>query len=189
MQALRDSIRYSTSHSGNLVAIKHAFQVDDLSEMLQFDKSLFDKIKDMGVSGTPQAAVGFEGDIDFGKHDTAYVVMHDTVARGFNHDFDFSNTYRDLRGNVSYRNDSVNMHIQEDVVRFDYTVAIDKNNEIYVMSDNPYVKYKKMTGFTITKTKPKKFGLGVHAGYGYSVLENKMSPYIGIGVHYNIFSF
>lgn len=40
---------------------------------------------------------------------------------------------------------------------------------------------------TITyKQKPKRFGLGVHAGYGIS--KNGLSPYIGVGVHYNIFS-
>lgn len=189
MKALRDSIRYTTSKSGNTVAMKQAFKVDDISEMLEFDKTLFDKIKDMGVHGTPQAATYFSGDIDYGEHDTVYVVHHDTVSNGFSHDFDFSNKYRELSGNVSYENDSLNMKISRDIMQFDYTVAIDKNNEIRIMSDNPYVKYREMSGFTITKTKQKRFGLGIHTGYGYSVGQNKFTPYIGVGVHYNIFSF
>lgn len=37
---------------------------------------------------------------------------------------------------------------------------------------------------TITKYKTKNWGIGVQAGYGYNF--NKASPYIGIGIQYNI---
>ena len=190
MKAIHDSIRYGNAkYSNNTIAKKQAFIVDDLSEMIQFDKSLFDKIKDMNVKGTPQAATYISGDVDYGEHDTIYIVNNDTVTNGFSHEFDFSNKYRDLSGTVSYADDTLNMKINRDAIRFDYTVVIDKNNEIRVMSDNPYVKYREMSGFTIAKPKKKKFGIGIQAGYGYNIRNNNLSPYIGIGIHYNIFSF
>lgn len=40
---------------------------------------------------------------------------------------------------------------------------------------------------TIKTTKKPRFGIGVQAGYGYS--NNKVSPYIGIGIQYNIIGF
>ena len=42
----------------------------------------------------------------------------------------------------------------------------------------------------ITKTiteKPKRFGIGVQAGYG--VFNNKPSPYVGVGFHYSFIKF
>lgn len=41
---------------------------------------------------------------------------------------------------------------------------------------------------TVVKEKPKRWGIGLQAGYGYSP-GNGMSPYLGIGVSYNIYSF
>lgn len=41
---------------------------------------------------------------------------------------------------------------------------------------------------TTVKEKPKRWGIGLQAGYGYSP-GNGMSPYLGIGVSYNIYSF
>lgn len=41
---------------------------------------------------------------------------------------------------------------------------------------------------TTVKEKPKRWGIGLQAGYGYSP-GNGMSPYFGIGVSYNLYSF
>lgn len=41
---------------------------------------------------------------------------------------------------------------------------------------------------TTVKGKPRRWGIGLQAGYGYSP-GNGMSPYLGIGVSYNIYSF
>lgn len=38
------------------------------------------------------------------------------------------------------------------------------------------------------KTKPR-WGVGVQLGYGYAPIENKASPYVGIGLQYNLFTF
>ncbi len=41
---------------------------------------------------------------------------------------------------------------------------------------------------TTVKEKPKRWGIGLQAGYGYSPGRG-MSPYLGIGVSYNLYSF
>lgn len=52
--------------------------------------------------------------------------------------------------------------------------------------DEIHIYPKTVYRTTIIKTKPKKFGIGVNAGYGFS--KNGTTPYVGIGVQYNILS-
>lgn len=52
--------------------------------------------------------------------------------------------------------------------------------------DEIHIYPKTVYRTTIIKTKPKKFGIGVHAGYGFS--KNGTTPYVGIGVQYNVLS-
>lgn len=53
------------------------------------------------------------------------------------------------------------------------------------------VEYPKITETIVQKSKPKRWGVGINAGYGIGANDNKIyaSPYIGIGISYNIFSF
>lgn len=51
--------------------------------------------------------------------------------------------------------------------------------------DSIEVYSKTRTVFVREQAKRKRFGLGVQAGYGFS--GNKASPYIGVGVSYNLF--
>ena len=41
----------------------------------------------------------------------------------------------------------------------------------------------------ITKYKNRPFSVGIQAGYGYDFMNKRSSPFIGIGVQYNLFSF
>ena len=41
----------------------------------------------------------------------------------------------------------------------------------------------------ITKYKNRPFSVGIQAGYGYDLINKYSSPFIGIGVQYNLFSF
>lgn len=51
--------------------------------------------------------------------------------------------------------------------------------------------YPRQEVLTITKrAKPKRWSIGIHAGYGATLKgEPQFSPYIGIGVSYNLFQF
>lgn len=50
--------------------------------------------------------------------------------------------------------------------------------------DSIEVYSKTRTMFVRERAKRKRFGLGVQAGYGFS--GNKVSPYVGVGVSYNL---
>ena len=50
--------------------------------------------------------------------------------------------------------------------------------------DSIEVYSKTRTMFVRERAKRKRFGLGVQAGYGFS--RNKVSPYVGVGVSYNL---
>ena len=41
----------------------------------------------------------------------------------------------------------------------------------------------------ITKYKNRPFSVGIQTGYGYDLMNKRSSPFIGIGVQYNLFSF
>lgn len=42
---------------------------------------------------------------------------------------------------------------------------------------------------TVTKTKRKPWGLGFHVGYGYDPVNKTASPFVGVGLSYDIISF
>lgn len=50
----------------------------------------------------------------------------------------------------------------------------------------PKTVYNTITNTITIKEKPKRWGIGVQGGYGYGI--GGFTPYIGVGVHYNIFS-
>lgn len=93
-------------------------------------------------------------------------------------------------GNIALKNipDSV-----EVVVPITQRVYADSMYRAYVSGYRPRLDsifvYPRTSYITTTvKEKPKRWGIGLQAGYGYSP-GNGMSPYIGIGVSYNLFSF
>lgn len=56
-----------------------------------------------------------------------------------------------------------------------------------VTNENPYTSTKTLRSYRVQTPKPKRFGIGVHVGYG--LIMDKvpiLRPYIGIGINYNI---
>ena len=59
-------------------------------------------------------------------------------------------------------------------------------NIVKITNQNPYTKIGEIESITFDK-KPKYFGIGFNAGYGIS--KNGLSPYIGVGINYNLLKF
>ena len=76
-----------------------------------------------------------------------------------------------------------------DTVKNDYGHVIIEDS----VTQNRIAARRVLTDFKIpeiTKTiteKPKRFGVGVQAGYG--VFNNKLTPYVGVGFHYSFIKF
>lgn len=187
IEALNDTIKYYQDKNGNLVATKLAFE-SDINTLKKLNEYLYNQIDSMKIKKKDVDKIIYvEGSIENDKNDTTFIVKHDTISSGFDKQFAFNNEYRTLEGNVRYRNDSLNVIIDKDIVNFDYTVIFDKNNRISIKSTNPYVRYTEISGFTIPKERQKRWSLGPSISYGYDPFMKKQSASIGISLNYGIF--
>lgn len=86
--------------------------------------------------------------------------------------------------------DTTRLNLQ---IRNDYDVVIGvRNNKYYadVTSHNPYTDIKTVRTYVTSPSKPKKLGLGINAGYGITINQKlSLSPYVGVGVNYNLIEF
>jgi hypothetical protein len=185
--ALTDSINYYKSKNGDLVAEK-TLLIGDMDLLKIANKELADKIEDMKVNN-PQQVVHIETVIENDVHDTVWMIQEsDTTIQK---EFDFSNKWRILSGNINLDKNLLSLSIEQDKVLVDYTLAI-KDNKVYITSENPYVKYNEIQGLTLPKQK-KLFSIGVGPAisYGYDFQHNCFAPVVGVsvGLYYNIFQF
>ena len=186
INALNDTIKYYQDKHGNLVATKLAFE-SDVNMLKNLNRDLYDQIDSLKLKKNKVAQIIYvEGEIENPERDTAYIIQHDTISKGFSKDFNFNDQYRKLEGNVNYQNDSLGVFINKDIIYFDYTLAMDKDAKIYMKSTNPYVKYNEMTGFTVPKQKQKRWSLGPSINFGYDPFQGKSSASVGISLNYGI---
>lgn len=185
--ALTDSVHFYKSKSGDLVAEK-TLLLGDMNTLKLANKELADQIEDMKLYN-PQQVVYVETEIINDVHDTVWVVESlDSIVKK---DFNFDNEWRVLNGFVMLDDKDLSLSIENDKVLVNYTLAI-KDNKVYVMSDNPYVKYNEIQGITLPKTR-KNFsvGIGPAISYGWWPGMSKPSPFFGVsaGLYYNLFQF
>lgn len=89
-------------------------------------------------------------------------------------------------GEIIAKKDSTDLILN---IRNDFNIVshYDKGKLVLDVSDkNPYSITKSQRSY-INLPKQKKWGLGINAGYGAN--KNGLSPYIGLGVNYNLLSF
>lgn len=189
IHALTDTIAYYQSENGALVASKAAFE-SNIEELKIANSNLYNELKDMKVKTSKVAtAVNVQGEIIYEPQDTIYVVEKDSIGN-FTQHFDFSNKWRTLNGDIMFRYpDSLGMSIDNDRVMFDYTMAIDKDNKIYIKSNNPYVTYNELSGFVLPTPKQTHFSIGPSIGIGYGVFNKKPDLFIGITASWKFFEF
>lgn len=183
--ALTDSIRYYKGKYGQEIATK-TIAISNYKNLKLINDSLYRIIESMKVNEKPDIVVGTDITIDNGKKDTVWLTSSSDSSIYYKR-FDFGNRYRKFNGYVKGNKDSVKLSIDEDMVMFKYALAI-KDNQVYMTSDNPYVKFNNITGLKIPESKRnKKFGLGPSIFMGYG---NKGFNYgIGIGLQYKLFEF
>ena len=188
IEALNDTIKYYQDKNGNLVATKLAFE-SDVKTLKLLNEDLYKEIEDLKLKKSVSSIVYIEGKVENPKQDTSYIVKYDTISKGFNKYFDFNNEYRVLEGNVKYENDSLGIFINKDIINFNYSVGIDKYNNIYVKSTNPYVKYNEISGFRVSQPKKTHWGIGPSINFGYDPIQNKPSFNIGVSLNYSLIKF
>ena len=186
IEMFNDSIHHYKMKSGQLVVQTKIYETD-IKHLKYLNDSLYSQIKSLKNKNITQATQ-FSGTIVNERHDTTWVIKTDTVLFAQER-FKFENQYRLLEGQINVDRDKINMQIERDEMQFDYTVALDKNNNVLITSTNPYVKYNSISGFTLPKQRKKRFGIGPNFSYGYDPINNKPAFFVGIGVQYNIIKF
>ena len=183
---MKDTIKYYQDKNGNLVATKLAFE-SDINTLKLLNEDLYNQIDSLKLKPKNVAQIiQVGGEIELPEKDSSYVIHHDTITKGFSKDFNFNDKYRILEGNVDYKNDSLGIHINKDIIYFDYTVAMDKDSKMYIKSTNPYVKYTEFTGFTVPKTKQKRWSVGPAINFGYDILNRNVSLNAGVSLSYSL---
>lgn len=183
---ISDSLALYKSRTGQLVATKLAYETN-IKDLKLLNSDLYDEISKL--KSKPVTATHITTTITNELHDTCYIIKSSDMVQGITEHFDYSNQYRTLSGQISYHPDTLEMKIDSDKVYVDFTVAMDKNNRVHVVSNNPYVQYNQISGFTIPKPRKKRFGIGPYFGAGIDVRTGKPNPQVGIGLSYNLIQF
>lgn len=194
IRALTDTIKYFKTKEGALVTQKTMLS-GDLSTLQKVNDSLYNIIKSTNVK-SPDNVVYTRITIKDTKHDTVWTSHRDTLENrnyyNIYRKFNFSDRYRTLTGTSWFKSDgikdSLGLTIDSNQVNADFTV-IQKNDQVYITSNNPYIIYNNIIGISSKEvSKKKRFGVGPVLGVGINH-KAQISPFIGIGINYNIFSF
>lgn len=187
--ALTDTIKYYKGKNEELVASKTMIETS-FNNIKYINDSLYNVLKSIGVKN-PDNVVYIETVIRDEKHDTAWFDNINSINKYIKKDFDFSNQYRTLKGYVYFNKpDTLGLAIEQNDVTADFTVT-QKDNNVYITSNNPYIKYNNIIGIknrSEHKIKTKRFGVGPYVGIGINK-DAKIEPVVGIGLSWSIFRF
>ena len=187
--ALTDSITYYESKTGELIAQKTMLtgEIKDLKE--SHSKELNDLYNDLNSMKRKNAQLAAQIDVlvENPARDTIWKYDSVLVVQSLVQPFQFNDKWRNLSGNITLENNTMGLNITEDQIFFNYTIAIE-DGLVYLMSDNPYVQYNRITAVQETQKKPKRWNIGFQLGLGfqYGLFHETVDigPYLGLGVSY-----
>lgn len=195
--ALTDTIKYYTGKSNELVAQK-TMLIGDMDLLKHANDSLYNIIKCIKVKN-PDNAVYVNTTVRDIVRDTVWSLPSaDTdsfyCSKYIKKEFDFSDKWRTVSGYTYLKHDTLSQYemgtvILKNNVNVDFAV-VQKDNQIYITSSNPYIKYNNIFGIKqdTPKAKTKRWGIGPYVGFGVTPKLNFV-PTVGIGIQYNIINF
>lgn len=187
IEALSSEAEQYKGKNGELIE-KQQILIGDMNTLKVANEDLYKRLKSMEVKNVEQA-LRIEGLIRNPQRDTVWQVNNDTIYidRNINitRNFDFSDRFRTLNGNVFVSDGNLGLNIENDIIRFDYTAAF-KDGQLYITSDNPYVQYNNITGIQVPKQRKKRWNIGLYGGFGvhYDMPSKRFGygPQIGAGI-------
>ena len=181
--ALIDSVSYYKAKNGELVASKSLLE-GDMSLLKKTNSELANELNSMKVKN-PEQVVKIVTEYIKTPSDTVWAI--DSTNVNITKQFDFTDDYRSLAGNVYLKNNMLGLNINKDEVYANYTLAI-KDNKVYITTNNHYIKIADIQGITIPTPKTKHFYLGPSINFGYDPIQNKPTFNVGISIGYGLFS-
>ena len=137
-----------------------------------------------------QSAIGIVTITEFDtlfKTDSFHITTNSTDTFSIK-SFDFQHSDNWIKINIQGDGQNTSFSVG---VKNEYTVSIvkvKKGFDAIVKNSNPYSTTKEIIATKVSLPKPKKFGVGVVIGYGLT-FPMKPSPFVGIGLSYNILRF
>lgn len=183
--ALVDSISHYKTKNGELIASKTLLE-GDMSLLKKVNSDLMDELNSMKVKNPEQVVKIVTKYVQI-PSDTVWIIDSINTNVNITKQFNFTNDYRSLMGNVYLENNTLGLNINKDEVYAKYTLAI-KDNKAYIKTDNPYIKFLDIQGITIPTPKTKHFYLGPSINFGYDPFKNTPTFNIGISIGYGLFS-
>lgn len=209
IRALNDSIRYVKNKAGDIEAIKSSF-VAKLSDLEKLNKDLYAESKK--EMGNLKALIkgGFTGGV-------GNVVISNELKRypdGITYGLTFKDTKIDsgmvwkIDGESKFKWENNTIYpsttiINSNTMKLKMVLGFKENKdnyEVFARSASPNVTVDELSGVLLIPKKPdlltpvakkKKFGLGVQVGYGIGFMDKqlRLSPYVGVGLSYNLINF
>lgn len=181
---LNDSLVSYRDKEGKLISKISSIEVDNMSffKQLQVKDKTIKELQNLVKKSTLTASiVKTETKIDT-------VIKTKVVKYGeedivFETDFNLKDW---VWGTISMDKDTTAMAL---FIRNQYDITLSKEKDgtyINVINHNPFSVTKEIRS-VYKLPKPKKFGVGINAGYG--VTAQGLSPYIGVGINYNLINF
>lgn len=188
IESLYGQVEYYRGKNNELIASKKVLE-GNLEVLKINNKELYDKLESMKQKDADRV-VYVETVIDNPPDTIYWEVKHDSKDSIEIKPFNFSNEWRTLEGYVMHTPNQLGLNITKDQVYFDYTLAI-KDNQVFLTSSNPYVKYKEISGLVVPNHnfKKKHWHIGPTITGGYDIINRKFGLQVGIGIQYDLVSF
>lgn len=181
---LNDSLVSYRDKEGKMISKISSIEVDNMSffKQLQVKDKTIKELQNLVKKGTLTASiVKTETKIDT-------VIKTKVVKYGeedivFETDFNLKDW---VWGTISMDKDTTAMAL---FIRNQYDITLSKEKDgtyVNVINHNPFSVTKEIRS-VYKLPKPKRFGVGISAGYG--VTAQGLSPYIGVGINYNLINF
>ena len=181
--ALIDSVSYYKAKNGELVTSKSLLE-GDMSLLKKTNSELANELNSMKIKN-PEQVVKIVTEYIKTPSDTIWAI--DSTNVNITKQFNFTDDYRSLVGDVYLKNNMLGLNINKDEVYANYTLAI-KDNKAYITTNNPYIKISDIQGITIPTPKIKHFYLGPSINFGYDPIQNKPTFNVGVSIGYGLFS-
>lgn len=153
-----------------------------IRDLRQANSTLYDELVKLKVKSTATQVVMVDNIVELPVHDTVFV----KTSQEFIQPFSFSDKWHILNGNISSTQDSLQMHINTNRVLLSYTLATDKDRNIYMKTDNPYVQVTQMQGMTLpSQRRTTHWALGPSITIGYG-LDKQVHVTAGLSLTYGL---
>lgn len=209
-RALTDSLRYVKNKAGEIEAVKSSF-VAKLEDLEKLNKDLY--LESKKEIGNLKALI--KGSLSANVENVAISNELKKYPDGKTYGLLFEKTVVDtgmtwsIKGESKFKMENNTIFpgqtdILNNQMKLKLVLGFKENKEhyeVYARSANPNVKFDELSGVMFIPkkadplltppTRTKRFGLGVHLGYGAGLMDKRvmLTPVLSVGIQYNIIKF